>query len=206
MPTVCYKKGGESVVKRLRTPLSDEKVRELRAGDSILLSGTIYTARDAAHKRLVALLEEGKDLPIQLKDAIIYYAGPTPEKPGHPVGSIGPTTSLRMDAYTPMLLDRGLKGMIGKGSRSEEVIESMKKSSAVYFAAAGGIAALMSRCVKKAEVVAYEDLGSEAIRRLEVEDMPLVVAIDSKGNDLFKIGQGEYLQFREQGTVAREQR
>lgn len=179
--------------KKIVTPLTEEKVKELKAGDSVLISGTIYTARDAAHKRLVDLLHENKPLPFDVKDAIIYYVGPTPAKPGEPIGSAGPTTSYRMDPYAPELLDIGLKGMIGKGLRSKEVIESMIKNKAVYFAAIGGAAALMGKAVKKAELVAYEDLGSEAVRKLEVENLPVVVVIDSEGNNLYEIGQQEYL-------------
>ncbi|MDF2881965.1 MAG: fumarate hydratase [Clostridiaceae bacterium] len=179
--------------KKIVTPLTEEKVKELKAGDSVLISGTIYTARDAAHKRLVELLHENKPLPFDVKDAIIYYVGPTPAKPGEPIGSAGPTTSYRMDPYAPELLDIGLRGMIGKGLRSKEVIESMVKNKAVYFAAIGGAAALMGKAVKKAELVAYEDLGSEAVRKLEVENLPVVVVIDSEGNNLYEIGQQEYL-------------
>ena len=179
--------------KKITTPLTEEKVKTLKAGDSVLISGTIYTARDAAHKRLVQLLDEGKSLPIDVKDIIIYYAGPSPAKPGHVIGSAGPTSSYRMDPFAPRLLDIGLKGMIGKGLRSKEVIESMKKNKAVYFAAIGGAAALISKSIKKAEVVAYEDLDSEAIRKLEVKDLPAIVVIDSEGNNLYESGQKEYL-------------
>lgn len=180
--------------KRIATPLTEEKVKDLKAGDSVLISGTIYTARDAAHKRLVELLDKGEALPIDVNDAIIYYVGPSPAKPGNVIGSAGPTTSYRMDSYAPRLLDIGLKGMIGKGLRSKEVVDSMKKNKAVYFAAIGGAAALMGKSIKKAELVAYEDLGSEAIRRLEVEDLPVVVVIDSEGNNLYEQGQMNYLQ------------
>ncbi|AKA71455.1 Fe-S-containing hydro-lyase [Clostridium scatologenes] len=179
--------------KRITTPFTEEKVKGLKAGDSVLVSGVIYTARDAAHKRLVELLDKGEELPMDVKDSIIYYVGPSPAKPGKVIGSAGPTTSYRMDPYAPRLLDIGLKGMIGKGLRSKEVIESMKKNKAIYFAAIGGAAALMGKAIKKAEVIAYEDLGSEAVRRLEVEDLPLVVVIDSEGNNLYKIGQEGYL-------------
>lgn len=180
--------------KRVNTPLTEAKVKELKAGDTVLLSGVIYTGRDAAHKRLVELLNKGENLPIDVKDSIIYYVGPTPAKEGQPIGSAGPTTSYRMDDYTPALLDEGLKGMIGKGLRGEKVVESMKKNKAVYFGAIGGAAALIGKCVKKAEVVTYEDLGAEAIRRLEVEDMPLVVVIDCEGNNLYEEGQKAYLK------------
>lgn len=179
---------------KINTPLTEEKTKKLRAGDTVLISGTIYTARDAAHKRLVDLLDQGKDLPIDVKDAIIYYVGPTPAKPGMALGSAGPTTSYRMDPYAPRLLDIGLKGMIGKGLRNNEVIEAMKRNKAVYFAAIGGAAALIGKSVKKAELVAYEDLGSEAIRKLEVENLPAVVVIDTEGNNLYEIGQKQYLE------------
>ena len=178
---------------RITTPLTAEKVKGLKAGDSVLLSGVIYTSRDAGHKRLVDLLDKGEELPVDVKDQIIYYVGPTPAKPGHPIGSAGPTTSYRMDPYTPKLLDAGLKGMIGKGLRSPEVIDAIKRNTGVYFAAIGGAAALMGRSVKKAEIVTYEDLGAEALRRLEVEDLPVVVVIDSEGNNLYEMGQQAYL-------------
>ncbi len=177
---------------RLRTPLSDQDLARLRSGDRVLLNGVIYTGRDAAHKRLFDLLKEGKDLPFDIKGQIIYYVGPTPAKPGHVLGSAGPTTSYRMDAYSPALIERGLKGMIGKGMRSEAVKEAMKKYQAVYFAATGGAGALLARRVKKAEIVAYEDLGPEAIRRLEVEDLPVIVVNDVKGNDLYIEGEKKY--------------
>lgn len=179
--------------KKITTPLTEEKVKELKAGDSVLITGTIYTARDAAHKRLVELLDKGEKLPIDVKDAVIYYVGPTPAKPGEAIGSAGPTTSYRMDPYAPRLLDIGLKGMIGKGLRSQEVIDSIKKNKAVYFAAIGGAAALIGKSVTKSELVTYEDLGAEAIRKLEVVDLPVVVVIDSEGNNLYEIGQKQYL-------------
>lgn len=178
--------------KRITTPLTIEKVEDLKAGDSVFLTGYIYTARDAAHKRLVELLEKGEDLPFDIENQIIYYVGPTPAKEGMPIGSAGPTTSYRMDPYTPKLLDKGLKGMIGKGKRSDEVVESMKKNKAIYFAAIGGAAALTAKCVKSSELIAYDDLGAEAIRKLYVEDLPLIVVIDSKGNNYYSIGQQEY--------------
>ena len=181
------------MIKRISTPLTDEKVKDLKVGDSILLSGVIYTARDAAHKRLVELLDEGKELPIDIKDSIIYFVGPSPTKPGYSIGSAGPTTSYRMDAYSPRLLDLGLKGMIGKGKRNKDVIDSMIKNTAVYFGAIGGAAALIARSITKCDIVAYEDLGAEAIRRLEIKDMPLTVVIDSEGNNLYEIGRKEYL-------------
>ena len=180
--------------KRITTPLTLEKTRDLHCGDNVLISGVIYTGRDAAHKRLVELLHQGKELPLDVKDAIIYYVGPAPAQPGKVIGSAGPTTSYRMDAYAPALLDIGLKGMIGKGKRSPEVIESMKKNGAVYFGAIGGAGALLAKCIKKAEVIAYEDLGAEAIRRLEVEDLPAVVIIDSEGNNLYEQGRADYLK------------
>lgn len=178
---------------RLQTPLTEDKLSSLKAGDSVLLSGIIYSARDAAHKRLVDLLNEGKELPLDIKDETIYYVGPSPAKPGRVIGSAGPTTSYRMDAYAPKLMDLGLKGMIGKGARNDEVIDSIKRNKAVYFGAIGGAAALIGKSIVKSEIIAYEDLGAEAIRRMEVKDMPLVVIIDSKGNNLYEIGQKKYL-------------
>jgi fumarate hydratase subunit beta len=176
----------------LKTPLNDEDVEKLVIGDRILFNGIIYTGRDAAHKRLVDLLKEGKKLPFDIKGQVIYYVGPTPAKPGQVFGSAGPTTSYRMDAYAPSLIERGLKGMIGKGMRSEAVKEAMKKHKAVYFAATGGAGALLAKRVKKAEVLAYEDLGPEAIRRLEVEDLPVIVVNDVRGNDLYVEGEKKY--------------
>lgn len=174
-------------MKKLTTPLDEKTVRELKAGDQILLSGVIWTGRDQAHKRLVALLDEGKDLPVDLQDQVIYFVGPCPARPGEPIGSAGPTTSGRMDAYSPRIIrDCKLRGMIGKGGRADQVVDAMKESGAVYFAAAGGAGALIAQSIKKAEVIAFPDLGPEAIHRLEVEDFPLVVAIDSNGNDLYK--------------------
>jgi fumarate hydratase subunit beta len=185
--------GDLSMEKRITTPLTEEKVRELKAGDSVLITGTIYTARDAAHKRLVELIDKGEELPINVKDAIVYYVGPTPAKPGQAIGSAGPTTSYRMDSYSPKLLELGLRGMIGKGLRGTEVIESIKQNTGVYFAAIGGAAALIGKSVVKSELVAYEDLGAEAIRKLEVVDFPVVVVIDREGNNLYEIGQKKYL-------------
>lgn len=176
----------------LTPPLTDEDVVNLRAGDRVLISGTVFTGRDAAHKRLVDLIEEGKPLPFELEGQIIYFVGPTPTRPGKPIGSAGPTTSYRMDAYSPVLIERGLKGMIGKGSRSQEVIDAMVRHRAVYFAAVGGAAALISRRIESSEVVAYEDLGPEAIRRLEVRDFPAIVVNDCEGNDLYKDGTEKY--------------
>ncbi|GAA0071519.1 Fe-S-containing hydro-lyase [Clostridium sardiniense] len=180
------------MVKNIRTPLTEEKVKDLKCGDSILLSGTIYTARDAAHKRLIELLDKGEELPINIKDEIIYYVGPTPAKEGQVIGSAGPTTSYRMDAYSPKLLDLGLKGMIGKGLRNDEVVESIKKNNAVYFGAIGGAAALIGKSIVSSEIILYEDLGAEAIRRLEVKDFPIIVVIDSEGNNLYVEGREDY--------------
>ena len=179
---------------KLHTPLTEDKISNLKAGDNILLSGVIYSARDAAHKRLIELLDKGKELPLNIKDETIYYVGPSPAKPGQVIGSAGPTTSYRMDAYAPRLMDLGLKGMIGKGARNEEVIDSIKKNIAVYFGAIGGAAALIGKSIIKSEIIAYEDLGAEAIRRMEVKDMPLVVIIDPQGNNLYDIGQKSYLE------------
>lgn len=177
---------------RLATPLKDEDVGKLKIGDKVLLNGVIYTARDAAHKRLFDLVNEGKELPIEIKGQIIYYVGPSPAKPGQSIGSAGPTTSGRMDSYAPKLMALGLKGMIGKGMRSQEVIEAMKQYKVVYFGATGGAAALIAKTIKKAEVVAYEDLGPEAIYRLEVGDFPVVVINDIYGNDLYEEGVKQY--------------
>ena len=181
------------MTKKIQTPLTREKVRELKAGDSCLITGTIYTARDAAHKRLCELVAQGKELPMEIKDSIIYFVGPTPAKPGQAIGSAGPTTSYRMDAYSPTLISIGQTGMIGKGKRNDEVVNAMKEHGAIYFGAIGGCGALLSKCIKKAEVIAYEDLGAEAIRKLEVEDFPVVVIIDSEGNNLYESGRKEYL-------------
>ena len=178
---------------KINTPLTREAVRNLKAGDSCLISGVIYTARDAAHKRLCELVAEGKELPMDVKDAIIYFVGPTPARPGQAIGSAGPTTSYRMDAYSPILIEQGLTGMIGKGKRGPEVVAAMKEHGAVYFGAIGGCGALLSKCIKKAEIVAYEDLGAEAIRRLEVEDFPAIVIIDAEGNNLYESGRAAYL-------------
>lgn len=179
---------------KLSTPLTEDKVKNLKFGDRVLLSGTIYTGRDAAHKRLIELLDKKEKLPLNIENEIIYYVGPSPAKPGSVIGSAGPTTSYRMDPYAPKLLDLGLRGMIGKGARSEEVIESIKKNKAVYFGAIGGAAALIGRSIIKSEIIAYEDLGAEAIRKIDVKDMPLVVIIDSEGNNLYTEGQKEYLK------------
>ncbi len=181
-----------SNIKKLTTPLTEEQVAGLKAGDQVTITGTIYTGRDAAHKNLIKALNEGVELPFDVRNQIIYYVGPCPAKPGQAMGSAGPTTSGRMDSLTDALLSVGLKGMIGKGPRSAEVIESMKRNKAVYFAATGGAGALIARSVKKSEVVAYPELGPEAIYKLDVEDFPAVVAIDIEGNDQYKIGKAEY--------------
>ena len=180
------------MAKHITTPLSDETVASLKAGDQVLLTGVVYTARDAAHKRLIALIKEGKDLPIDLQGQVIYYVGPAPAKPGDPIGSAGPTTSMRMDPYAPTLMEHGMKGMIGKGMRSKEVRDAMVRRRAVYFAAVGGAAALVAKRIKSAEVVAYEDLGPEAIRKLYVEDLPLFVIDDIHGDDLYEQGVAKY--------------
>lgn len=180
--------------KHIHAPMTKEAARELRAGDYVYITGTIYTARDAAHKRMYEAKKNNEPLPIALENNIIYYLGPTPEKPGQVIGSAGPTTASRMDKYAPALLDEGQTGMIGKGKRSETVIESMKKNSAVYFAAIGGAGALLSKCIKKSEIVAYEDLGTEAIRKLEVKNFPVIVVIDSQGNNMYESAVAEYLK------------
>lgn len=172
--------------KYINTPIDEKIVSDLQAGDYVYLSGTVYTARDAAHKRLYEALQKGESIPIDLNNTVLYYLGPSPAREGQVIGSAGPTTSSRMDKYTPLLLEKGLKGMIGKGKRSPEVIASMEKNHAVYFAAIGGAGALLSKCIKKAEVIAYEDLGTEAIRKLEVENLPVIVVIDDKKNNLYE--------------------
>ncbi len=177
---------------KLTTPFKTEDLEKLKAGDTVEITGVIYTARDAAHARLVDLLEKGEKLPLELEGQVIYYVGPTPAKPGKVIGSAGPTTSYRMDPYAPKLIEQGLKGMIGKGARSAEVKAAIKEHKAVYFAAVGGAAALIAKSIKKAEVIAYEDLGAEAIRRLEVEDFPAIVINDIYGNDLYEEGQAKY--------------
>ena len=177
---------------KLKTPLTDQDVEKLKIGDKVLLTGVIYTGRDAAHKRLFDLIMAGKELPVDIRGQVIYYVGPAPAKPGKPIGSAGPTTSYRMDAFAPKLMELGLKGMIGKGNRGAEVVEAMKTHKAVYFGATGGAGALLARSIKKAEVVAWEDLGPEAIQRMEVEDFPVVVINDTKGNDLYVEGAKKY--------------
>jgi len=179
-------------MKRIKTPLNNEVIQKIKVGDHVKITGYIYTARDAAHKRLINLLREGKKLPIKIKGQIIYYVGPAPAPPGYKCGSAGPTTSYRMDPYTPALLDLGLKGMIGKGLRSKEVIESMQKNNAVYFAAPGGVAAVIAKTIKNSEIVAYEDLGPEAIYRYYVEDFPAIVCIDARGNNLYETEPPKY--------------
>ena len=182
------------MTRKIQTPLTREVARTLKAGESCTITGTIYTARDAAHKRLCELVAQGKPLPLDVKDAVIYFVGPTPAKPGQAIGSAGPTTAYRMDAYSPILIRQGLTGMIGKGKRGPEVIDAMKECGCVYFGAIGGAGALLSSCVKKAEIIAYEDLGAEAIRRLEVEDLPVTVIIDAQGNNLYETGRKAYLE------------
>lgn len=177
---------------RITTPLTAQKAAKLKAGDIVLITGTIYSARDAAHKRLVEALERGEQLPVDLTDQIIYYVGPSPAQPGQAIGAAGPTTSGRMDAYTPMLLEHGLRGMVGKGYRSAAVVEAMKKYGAVYFAATGGAAALIAKTIKKYTVVAYDDLGTEALAAFEVVDFPAIVVIDSTGRDFYAEGQKKY--------------
>lgn len=180
--------------KKIKAPLTGDEVKELNAGDSVLITGYIYTGRDAAHKRMIESLERGEGLPINIENEIIYYVGPSPEKEGQIIGSAGPTTSYRMDSYTPKLLDLGLKGMIGKGKRNSEVISSIIKNKSVYLGAIGGAAALISKCIKSCEIVAYEDLGAEAIRKLYVEDFPAIVIIDRLGRNYYEIGQNAYLR------------
>ena len=180
------------MIKRVGLPLTDKALEGLKAGDNILLSGTMYVGRDAAHKRMVEALEQGKSLPFDIKGQVIYFMGPSPARPGQPIGSAGPTTSGRMDSYSPRLIAEGLKGMIGKGMRSQEVKDAMKKYKAVYLAAIGGAGALISKTIKESEVIAYEELGAEAIRRLEVEDFPATVVNDIYGGDLYQEGKARY--------------
>ena len=181
------------MVHYVNLPLTEEKARQLRCGDTVYLTGEVYTSRDAGHKRMVELLSRGEDLPFDPSNATIYYVGPSPARPGQVIGSAGPTTSGRMDAYAPRLLSVGARGMIGKGARSPEVVEAMKRYSGVYFGAIGGAGALLAKCIKKAELIAWEDLQSEALRKLWVENMPLVVVIDCEGNDLYQQGRADYL-------------
>ena len=179
--------------KRITLPLTKELAKTLKAGDSVLLTGTIYTSRDAGHKRMCESIAKGEPLPFDPTDATLYYVGPTPAKPGQVIGSAGPTTSGRMDAYAPTMMSVGARGMIGKGARLPEVVEAMKEHSGVYFGAIGGAGALLAKCIKSAELIAFEDLGAEALRKLYVEDMPLVVIIDSEGNNLYEQGRNAYL-------------
>ncbi len=178
--------------KRITTPLTEEVIEDLRAGDKVLITGVLYTARDAAHKRMVEALQRGEELPVDLKGQVIYYVGPTPPKPGQVIGSAGPTTAIRMDRYVEPLLKLGLKGMIGKGYRSPQVRELLKRYKAVYFAAVGGVATLLQKHIKSSELVAYEDLGTEAVRKLYVEDFPVIVANDAYGGDIFEEGRRRY--------------
>lgn len=177
---------------KIMTPLTDEVIETLKAGDNVLISGTVFTARDAAHKRLFQLLQDGGELPVDLKGQIVYYVGPAPASPGHACGPAGPTSSYRMDAYTPALLDIGMKGMIGKGLRSQAVIDSMKKNHCVYFAAIGGAAALIAKSIRSVEMIAYEDLGTEALQKMTVVDFPAVVVIDAAGNNQYESGREKY--------------
>ena len=179
--------------RKITLPLTEELAKSLKAGDRVLLTGIIYTSRDAGHKRMCESLAKGKELPIDPMNATIYYVGPTPAKPGTVIGSAGPTTSGRMDAYAPTMMSVGARGMIGKGARLPEVVDAMKKFSGVYFGAIGGAGALLAKCIKSAKLIAYEDLGAEALRELYVEDMPLMVIIDSEGNNLYELGREEYL-------------
>ena len=181
-----------SEVIKITTPLSDEVVDSLKSGDQVSINGILYTARDAAHKRLIDLLDHGDELPFDIKGQIIYYVGPTPAKPGAIIGSAGPTTSYRMDTYAPRLMEVGMKGMIGKGNRTQNVIDAMVKYKSIYFAAIGGAGALVARSIKKVEIIAYEDLGPEAIRKMEVEDFQAVVVNDTYGNDVYKEGMNKY--------------
>ena len=178
--------------KRITTPITEEITKDLKAGDYVYITGTIYVARDAAHKRMIEVLDRGEQLPIEIENATIYYMGPSPAREGRPIGSAGPTTASRMDKYAPKLLDLGLKGMIGKGKRSEQVKEAIVRNGSVYFAAVGGAGAILSKAIKKSEVIAYDDLGTEAIRKLYVEDFPAIVVIDSQGNNLYETAIKEY--------------
>ena len=178
----------------ITAPIDRETLKSLHAGDYVYISGTIYTARDAAHKRMIETLDEGRELPLDLKDNVIYYMGPSPAREGRPIGSAGPTTASRMDKYTPLLLSKGLKGMIGKGKRSQAVIDAIVKEKAVYMAAVGGAGALLSKCIKESEVIAYDDLGTEAIRKMRVENLPVIVVIDSEGHNLYETAVADYLK------------
>ena len=178
--------------KKITLPITDEDIKNLKAGDSVLLTGSIITGRDAAHKRMIEALQRGEELPIDIKDSTIYYMGPSPAREGRPIGSAGPTTATRMDRYAPTLLDLGEKAMIGKGKRSKEVIDAIVRNHAVYFAAVGGAGALLSKCITKSEIVCYEDLGAEAIRKIEIKDFPVIVVIDSQGNNLYETAIKEF--------------
>ena len=178
--------------KRINTPITEEVTKELHSGDYVYITGYMYVARDAAHKRMIETLNQGKELPIDIKDSTIYYMGPSPAREGRPIGSAGPTTATRMDKYAPTLLDLGEKAMIGKGKRSKEVIDAIIRNKAVYFAAVGGAGALLSKCIKESEVICYDDLGAEAIRKLYVEDFPVIVVIDREGNNLYESAIREY--------------
>lgn len=180
--------------KHIKTPITEQITADLHAGDYVYITGTIYVARDAAHKRMMEVLDAGKELPIPIKDATIYYMGPSPAREGRPIGSAGPTTASRMDKYAPRLLDLGEKAMIGKGKRTKEVIEAVVRNHAVYFAAVGGAGALLSKCITKSEVVCYDDLGAEAIRKLEVENFPVIVVVDCEGNNLYETAILEWAQ------------
>ena len=182
--------------KYIRVPLQDEEIKALEAGDYVYISGTIYTARDAAHKRMYEAMNENENIPLNLEHNVIYYMGPSPAREGHPIGSAGPTTSSRMDKYAPLFMDHGLKGMIGKGKRSKEVVDAIVRNGAVYFAAVGGAGAILSKTIKKAEVIAYDDLGTEAIRKLEVENLPAIVVIDSKGIKLYETAVKAYRKIK----------
>lgn len=190
---IKVQKRRQNVDRYIKTPLTEEITRELQAGDYVYITGVIYTARDAAHKRLYESIKEGEKIPLSLENNVIYYLGPTPEREGQVIGSAGPTTSSRMDKYTPLLLEQGLKGMVGKGKRSPEVINAIMKNNSVYFAAVGGAGALLSKKIKSSKVVAYDDLGTEAIRELYVEDFPVIVIIDSLGNNLYETAVEDYL-------------
>jgi fumarate hydratase subunit beta len=189
-----YRRWGEVMEYRIAEPFNKDIFSVLKAGDSVLLTGTIYTARDAAHKRICEMIDRGEGVPFEVQNSIIYYVGPSPAKEGYPIGSAGPTTSYRMDAYAPKLLDMGQVAMIGKGQRNEAVCDAVIRNKAVYFAAIGGAAALMAKCVKSSEVIAFDDLGAEAVRKLYVEDMPLTVVLDTHGGNLYKEGREEYLK------------
>ena len=186
----CKKKMEDRII--LEAPFTDDKIKSLKAGDMVYISGTVYTGRDAAHKFLCEMIERGEEMPFDFTGQAIYYAGPCPAKPGKPIGSVGPTTGGRMDAYSPLLIQHGLKVMIGKGSRSEEVIKSLIEYTGVYFAAIGGAAALMARCVLSAQVIAFDELGTEAIRKLQLKELPVIVAIDSEGNNSYELGRQKY--------------